>query len=153
MGPNAELEFRNWVPNCRNEIAIGFVEIGLTLKRGKGPDLPTPDPACGPHPVCTGPSLKKIEAISEFQAISERSSAPFKRDRTQTKARPRSQTKRSLDQRWTALDGTSPGLRNGGTPHRSWNKRFTQINPDIYHVAIYTVNKKTILCTVDRDCV
>jgi hypothetical protein len=77
MGPNAELEFRNWVPNCRNEIAIGFVEIGLTLKRGKGPDLPTPDPACGPHPVCTGPSLKKIEAISEFQAISERSSAPL----------------------------------------------------------------------------
>src|SRR5262249_37705732 len=87
-------------------------------------------------PVCTGPSLKKIEAISEFQAISERSSAPL--SATERKR------KRSLDQRWTALDGTSPGLRNGGTPHRWWNKRFTQINPDIYHVAIYTVKKKVL---------
>src|SRR5262245_871412 len=29
-------------PNCRNEIAIGFVEIGLTLKRGKRLRLPRP---------------------------------------------------------------------------------------------------------------
>jgi hypothetical protein len=54
-------------PNCRNEIAIGFVEIGLTLKRGKGPDLPTPDPACGPHPVCTGPSLTFRSIAIEFE--------------------------------------------------------------------------------------
>ena len=42
----------------------------------------------------------------------------------------------------------SPGLRNGDTPHRWWNKRFTQINPDIYHVAIYTVKKKPIFFPV-----
>jgi hypothetical protein len=67
-------------PNCRNEIAIGLVEIGLTLKRGKGLRLPHPQSRLWPHPVCTGPSLtsrliaikfeqKRIQSASERNPI------------------------------------------------------------------------------------
>jgi hypothetical protein len=50
-------------PNCRNEIAIGFVEIGLTLKRGKGPDSPPPIPPAVPTLYAPDP-VQKSESES-----------------------------------------------------------------------------------------
>src|SRR6516162_7542698 len=61
-------------PNCRNEIAIGFVEIGLTLKRGKGPDSPPPIPPAVPTLYAPDP-VQKSESESRKREKGKRSEA------------------------------------------------------------------------------
>ena len=90
-------------PNCRNEIAIGFVEIGLTLKRGKGPRPPHPRSRLRSPRGMHRTQFEKIEAISEFQAISERSSAPL--SATERKRKLGLDRKPNEQQLRSALDG------------------------------------------------
>src|SRR5262249_3571652 len=56
MGPNAELELRNWVPIAGMKLQLDLWTLDGHRRGERAPDSPIPDPACGPHPVCTGPS-------------------------------------------------------------------------------------------------
>src|SRR5262249_59281850 len=64
-------------PNCRNEIAIAFGEIGLTLKGGKGLRLPPPRSR-----LRSPPGMHRTQFDVQIDRDRVRAKARSKRERT-----------------------------------------------------------------------